>query len=91
MFRRYTSQKCNVCKHIKRTNRSKSRFCCNNCGHQTHADLNAAKNVRLGLYSLLYPEWDPGAGVSQCAICFGQSFCLVTSPLSLVRGAVDFA
>ena len=43
---RYTSQKCNVCKHIKRTNRNKSRFCCKNCGHQTHADLNAAKNVR---------------------------------------------
>jgi IS605 OrfB family transposase len=43
---RYTSQKCNVCKHIKRTNRNKSHFCCRNCGHRTHADLNAAKNVR---------------------------------------------
>ena len=43
---RYTSQKCNVCKHILRTNRNKSRFCCKNCGHQTHADLNAARNVR---------------------------------------------
>ena len=43
---RYTSQKCNVCKHIKRTNRHKSKFQCKNCGHQTHADLNAAKNVR---------------------------------------------
>ncbi|MEB3278180.1 MAG: transposase [Lyngbya sp.] len=43
---RYTSQKCNVCKHIKRTNRNKSRFYCKNCGHRTHADLNAAKNVR---------------------------------------------
>lgn len=43
---RYTSQKCNVCKHTKRTNRNKSRFCCKNCGHRTHADLNAARNVR---------------------------------------------
>ncbi|MCC5617557.1 transposase [Nostoc sp. CHAB 5836] len=43
---RYTSQKCNVCKHIKRTNRNKSRFQCKNCGHQTHADLNASRNVR---------------------------------------------
>lgn len=43
---RYTSQKCNVCKHIKRTNRNKSKFQCKNCGHRTHADLNAAKNVR---------------------------------------------
>jgi putative transposase len=43
---RYTSQKCNVCKHIKRTNRHKSKFQCKNCGHQTHADLNAARNIR---------------------------------------------
>ncbi|WP_448269231.1 RNA-guided endonuclease InsQ/TnpB family protein [Nostoc sp. DSM 114159] len=43
---RYTSQKCNICKQIKRTNRHKSRFQCQNCGHRTHADLNAAKNVR---------------------------------------------
>jgi putative transposase len=43
---RYTSQKCNVCKHIKRTNRRKSKFQCKNCGHQTHADLNASRNVR---------------------------------------------
>lgn len=43
---RYTSQKCNICKHIRRTNRHKSRFYCKNCGHQTHADLNAALNIR---------------------------------------------
>ncbi|MDJ0737221.1 MAG: transposase [Nostocaceae cyanobacterium] len=43
---RYTSQKCNICKHIRRTNRHKSRFHCKNCGHRTHADLNAALNVR---------------------------------------------
>jgi len=43
---RYTSQKCNICKHIKRANRNKSRFHCLNCGHRTHADLNAARNVR---------------------------------------------
>ena len=43
---RYTSQKCNICKHIRRTNRHKSRFHCKNCGYRTHADLNAAKNVR---------------------------------------------
>ncbi|GET41062.1 RNA-guided endonuclease InsQ/TnpB family protein [Microseira wollei] len=43
---RYTSQKCNVCKHIKRTFRRKSKFHCKNCGHRTHADLNAALNIR---------------------------------------------
>lgn len=43
---RYTSQKCNVCKHIRRTNRTKSRFHCRNCGNRDHSDLNAAKNHR---------------------------------------------
>ncbi|MGA9382632.1 MAG: transposase, partial [Phormidium sp.] len=42
----YTSQKCNICKHIKKTTRHKSRFHCKNCGHKTHADLNAARNIR---------------------------------------------
>ncbi|WP_369749116.1 zinc ribbon domain-containing protein [Lyngbya sp. PCC 8106] len=31
---------------MRRTNRHKSRFYCKNCGHQTHADLNAALNIR---------------------------------------------
>jgi IS605 OrfB family transposase len=43
---RYTSQKCNICKHVRRTNRTKSRFHCRNCGHRDHSDLNAAKNHR---------------------------------------------
>jgi putative transposase len=43
---RYTSQRCSVCKHIAKTNRTKSRFHCRNCGHQAHADTNAAINVR---------------------------------------------
>ncbi|MGV0024501.1 RNA-guided endonuclease InsQ/TnpB family protein [Phormidesmis priestleyi] len=43
---RYTSQKCSVCKHIARTNRTKSRFHCRNCGHKAHADVNAAINIR---------------------------------------------
>ncbi len=43
---RYTSQKCNVCKHIRKTNRTKSRFHCCNCGNRDHSDWNAAKNHR---------------------------------------------
>jgi IS605 OrfB family transposase len=40
---RYTSQTCNVCKHLgKRTNKH---FKCNNCGNDMDADLNAAKNI----------------------------------------------
>jgi len=40
---RYTSQTCNVCKHIgKRTNKH---FKCNNCGNDTDADVNASINI----------------------------------------------
>ncbi len=42
---RYTSQKCSVCKHIARTNRTKSRFHCRNCGHKAQTDVNAAINI----------------------------------------------
>jgi IS605 OrfB family transposase len=43
---RYTSQKCNACGLIDKGNRHKSRFCCIHCGFRTHADLNAAMNIR---------------------------------------------
>lgn len=40
---RYTSQTCNVCKHIgKRTNKH---FKCNNCGNDMDADVNASLNI----------------------------------------------
>jgi len=40
---RYTSQTCNVCKHLgKRTNKH---FKCNNCGNDTDADFNASLNI----------------------------------------------
>lgn len=42
----YTSQMCNVCGHIEKANRaSQSEFFCCQCGHQDHADVNAAKNI----------------------------------------------
>lgn len=43
---RYTSQKCSRCGHIRKANRKKSRFLCGHCGYTTHADINAAVNVR---------------------------------------------
>ena len=43
---RYTSQKCSRCKQRHSVNRKKSRFNCATCGYQTHADLNAAQNIR---------------------------------------------
>lgn len=41
----YTSQTCHACGHTLKENRSKSRFACVCCGHEDHADINAAKNI----------------------------------------------
>lgn len=43
---RYTSQKCSQCGHIYKGNRQHSRFRCVRCGFQSHADVNAALNIR---------------------------------------------
>lgn len=43
---RYTSQKCSQCGHIYKGNRQHSRFRCVRCGFQSHADVNAAINIR---------------------------------------------
>jgi Putative transposase DNA-binding domain len=47
----YSSQECHRCHYAARTNRpSQQTFCCQVCGHTTHADVNAAENLasRLG-------------------------------------------
>lgn len=42
----YTSQTCSACGHVAEDNRqSQERFCCVACGHEAHADLNAARNI----------------------------------------------
>jgi putative transposase len=42
----YTSQTCNACGQIARKSReSQPSFRCVACGHQAHADINAAKNI----------------------------------------------
>src|SRR5713226_2724709 len=41
----YSSQECSVCHYPDRANRpDQQTFCCLVCGHQAHADLNAATN-----------------------------------------------
>jgi len=43
----YSSQECSVCHFPDRANRpDQERFCCVVCGFQTHADLNAAENIK---------------------------------------------
>jgi transposase len=42
----YTSQTCNACGHIARESReSQPTFRCVACGHEAHADVNAARNI----------------------------------------------
>ena len=43
---RYTSRKCSCCKVIQKENRKKSKYLCNHCNFQLHADWNAAINIR---------------------------------------------
>ncbi|MER7755722.1 transposase [Kitasatospora sp. NPDC097643] len=43
----YTSQTCHACGHCAPENReSQAVFRCVACGHQDHADVNAAKNIK---------------------------------------------
>ena len=43
---KYTSQRCSVCGHIERSNRTNQyRFHCKQCNHDAHADYNAACNL----------------------------------------------
>ncbi|MET7402672.1 transposase, partial [Dactylosporangium sp. NPDC005572] len=42
----YTSQTCHACRHVAPQSReSQAVFRCVTCGHQAHADVNAAKNI----------------------------------------------
>lgn len=60
---KYTSQECRVCGHIAAGNRdSQAVFRCVSCGHEDHADANAAKNVLArGLALAGDPCASPGA------------------------------
>jgi putative transposase len=56
---RHTSQRCTECGHVAAGNRvSQEVFRCLACGHQAHADVNAARNIlRAGLaLQVTWPE-----------------------------------
>jgi IS605 OrfB family transposase len=42
-----TSKGCSRCGHVLPSNRNGHRFTCKACGYSLHADLNAARNIRL--------------------------------------------
>jgi putative transposase len=47
---RHSSQTCFECRHIDPASRDGTVFTCTRCGHQDHADINAARNhLRAGL------------------------------------------
>jgi putative transposase len=41
----FTSQTCHACGHVAAGNRVGEAFCCLSCGHESHADVNAARNI----------------------------------------------
>src|SRR5262249_18287116 len=44
---KYSSQTCSECGHREKSNwKDQAHFECQACGHQAHADLNAARNIR---------------------------------------------
>ncbi len=56
---KHTSQKCQNCGHIDAFNRDGEKFICTECGYMSHADINAAKNIRDRAFSIVrvdYPE-----------------------------------
>ena len=54
---RHTSRTCAACAHVDGGNRSGAVFRCLRCGHQAHADINAAQNIlRAGLARRLERE-----------------------------------
>jgi putative transposase len=59
---RYSSQQCRACGHIASSSReSQAVFRCVACGHEDHADVNAAKNVLArGLACSAVPAQAPG-------------------------------
>ena len=42
----YTSQTCSKCGCIDKKNRDADKYSCSSCGHEIHADINAAINIR---------------------------------------------
>jgi hypothetical protein len=46
----YSSQECSVCHYVDQANRpDQQTFCCQVCGYEVHADLNAATNIQCRL------------------------------------------
>jgi len=60
---RHTSRTCHACGHIDGGSRHGAVFRCTGCGHEAHADINAACNI-LGAGLALRHEREAGGGVA---------------------------
>ena len=63
----YTSQKCSACGFVHADNRKGEQFRCLACGHEEHADINAAKNILAAGHAVLSGE-HPGHAVVEDAV-----------------------
>ncbi|WP_169218999.1 RNA-guided endonuclease TnpB family protein [Brasilonema sp. UFV-L1] len=54
---KHTSQKCQNCGHIDKSNRDREKFICISCGWMHHADINAAKNIRDKAFSIVREDF----------------------------------
>lgn len=50
----FRSQRCSGCGWVRKANRKGKLFCCNKCGNELDADLNASYNLLLDLYEVPY-------------------------------------
>ncbi len=67
---RFTSQQCHVCGHTDPGNRdSQAIFACVRCGHQDHADRNAALNILARGLALAAGELVPAHAAGHAAPC----------------------
>jgi IS605 OrfB family transposase len=64
---RYTSQTCNRCGHVDRSNRNGEAFRCLECGHADNADLNAARNILSRFSTGIYGSRCEGSDASVSA------------------------
>ncbi len=67
----YTSQRCSACGHVHTENRKGEKFRCRECGHEDHADVNAAKNILAAGHAVLSGA-QPGHAVVEDAVQSGR-------------------
>jgi putative transposase len=70
----YTSQMCSVCRYTAKHNRtSQAEFVCRSCGHASHADINASRNIAdLGRMSIAHTSQRSLLGTSPRALAVGN-------------------